>query len=450
MVGAVEHEAAGTASGAAPGAPPHPTIASLLAPSSVAMPDLHDRYGALLQLVRRLIGVVPNCDPLLEIWPPGFRTYNLMVPSFLNLPALLFGVGVPKDVVGLAMYAASRTAGCAYCSAHTCSFALRRGTAPQKVVAAFGATEDGLHTPAERAAIELGEALSTIPSTFTPADRARLEKHFPPAQAEWLALAVAMMGFLNKFMDAAGVPLEEATVGEVGSLIGPSGWSPGRHLDHAVPNTAPPRADGFGTTLGVLRYAPSAAALDRRWTAGVPAKWPAVGEYLREQTGHNFPLLGRMRHARPRRALATILRDNLAPAGTRLGLPAKMLAGLVYSTVVGDDALADEARHLAMLAGVGEPTVEGVAAFAASRTGPGAGEDLAGGEASLAALDGVDEAGVSALVLAKACSSSPAQVTPQLIARAGVLLEAPAIVELLVWVSVEQLLHRLSAYLVPG
>ena len=54
------------------------------------------------------------------------------------------------------------------------------------------------------------------------------------------------------------------------------------------------------------------------------------------------------------------------------------------------------------------------------------------------------------MVLAKACSSSPAQVDPQLIVRAGALLEPPAIVELLVWVSVEQLLHRLSAYLVAG
>jgi hypothetical protein len=85
-------------------------------------------------LVKVLIGVVPNCDRYLEIWRPGLRTYNLMVPAFVNLPLLLFGRGAPKDVVGLGLYASSRAARCAYCSAHTCSFALRRGSTPVAVI----------------------------------------------------------------------------------------------------------------------------------------------------------------------------------------------------------------------------------------------------------------------------------------------------------------------------
>ena len=47
---------------------------------------------------------------------------------------LTLGFGAPRDIVGLAMYAASRAAQCAYCSAHSCSFALRRG-APSASVA---------------------------------------------------------------------------------------------------------------------------------------------------------------------------------------------------------------------------------------------------------------------------------------------------------------------------
>jgi hypothetical protein len=49
------------------------------------MEVLHERYGPLLELVRRLIGVVPNCDSYLEIWPTGFRSYNVIVPNLLNL-----------------------------------------------------------------------------------------------------------------------------------------------------------------------------------------------------------------------------------------------------------------------------------------------------------------------------------------------------------------------------
>jgi hypothetical protein len=47
---------------------------------------LEDRYGAILRLVDTVLGVVPNCDPYLEIWPPAFRTYSIMVPNLLNLP----------------------------------------------------------------------------------------------------------------------------------------------------------------------------------------------------------------------------------------------------------------------------------------------------------------------------------------------------------------------------
>jgi hypothetical protein len=68
-------------------------LVDLLARDAVPFQTLHNRYGALLELVRKLLGVVPNCDPYLEIWPPAFRTYNVMVPNLLNLPFLGWGWG---------------------------------------------------------------------------------------------------------------------------------------------------------------------------------------------------------------------------------------------------------------------------------------------------------------------------------------------------------------------
>lgn len=88
------------------------TLVPLLREEMVAWETLEERYGALLKLVEVLLGVVPNCDRYLEIWPPAFRTYNVMVPNFLNLPAPVFGVGgAPGEIVGLGMYASSRVDG---------------------------------------------------------------------------------------------------------------------------------------------------------------------------------------------------------------------------------------------------------------------------------------------------------------------------------------------------
>ncbi len=56
--------------------PVEDTLSAMLQSEAVPMAVLHERYGSLLELVRRAIGVVPNCDPYLEIWPPAFRTYS--------------------------------------------------------------------------------------------------------------------------------------------------------------------------------------------------------------------------------------------------------------------------------------------------------------------------------------------------------------------------------------
>jgi hypothetical protein len=379
----------------------------LLKSEAVPFETLHARYGGLLELVRTLIGVVPNCDPYLEVWPPAFRTYNVMVPNFLNLPLLIWGLGAPKDVVGLALYTSSRTAGCAYCSAHTCSFALRRGATPERVASAL---DDDLsrHTPAERAAIAVARSMSSVPAAVTAAQRDDLATHFTEEHAEWLVLAAAMMGFLNKFMDAIGVELEPTTASEVSRILSPSGWTPGQHLAELPAEGALPRSDGVMTKLGVMRHAPSALSLDKKWTAGVPGAWPAVGEYLKGRTGHDFPVLGRLRHKRAVRALATMLRDNLDAQTSVIGVPAKLGAGVTFAQVVGNAALAAELREL-----------------------------------------GKVEKSEVVETLALAIAPSPSRVNEDVVERCRALAPA-AIVEVVTFVSLMQLVHRLEAFYPPG
>jgi hypothetical protein len=251
------------------------TLAQQLQPSAIAFDILHRNYRPMLELVRELIGVVPNCDPLLEIWPTGFRTYNLLVPNCLNLPFSIFGFGLDKAILGLAMYTASRAAACAYCSAHTCSFALRRGVSIASLV--------GHRTPREEAVVAVAEGMSRIPFDLTTAQCAALTKHFSPSEIEWIVLSVGMMGFLNKFMDAVGVELEAKSITDVASLLTPTGWIPGKHArpdaDRSNVSTLP-KADNLGTYFRVIRQLPSAIRLENRWTADVPDQWPEAGEFL--------------------------------------------------------------------------------------------------------------------------------------------------------------------------
>ena len=247
------------------------TLAQKIEPESIGFDELEKDYRPLLKLVEQLIGVVPNCDPVLEIWPTGFRSYNLLVPNLLNLPISLVGQGAPKDLVGLAMYTSSRAAECMYCSAHTCSFALRRGTSPEALV--------GDYSPIEAAVARVAEGISRVPADLTKADVVEIESFLPQRDIEWIVLSVAMMGFLNKFMDTMGIQLEADAVGDIAALIGPTGWSTGQHswaesleaAEKASSTNSLPARDSFMTIAKVLRNAPGAVKLDRQFIDGMPA-----------------------------------------------------------------------------------------------------------------------------------------------------------------------------------
>ncbi len=182
---------------------------------------------------------------------------------------------------------------------------------------------------ADRAAVRVAHALATVPASLDDEARADLRRHISESNIEWLVLAIATMGFLNKAMDAIGVPLEEPVVSEVNGVIEPSGWAPGQHMRSAILSRGPPGADSLLRRLSVIRCAPQALKLDQQWTAGVPDRWPAVGEYLRQQTGHAFPVLSRVRHRRAIRAIATMVKDNLGESV--IGRDDKLAAGLLYA-----------------------------------------------------------------------------------------------------------------------
>ena len=56
-------------------------LVSLLEKDAVPFETLRERNGALLELVHALLGVVPNCDPYLEIWPAAFPPPNEAPPT---------------------------------------------------------------------------------------------------------------------------------------------------------------------------------------------------------------------------------------------------------------------------------------------------------------------------------------------------------------------------------
>jgi alkylhydroperoxidase family enzyme len=416
------------------------TLAQSFESEFVDPATLEQRYKPMLALVRELIGVVPNCDRVLEIWPPGFRTYNLIVPNLLNLPVSLLKKRRLKRLVGLGMYASSRAAECAYCSAHCCSYALRRGVDEAVIT--------GRRSPAEAAVVRVAEGLSRMPADLVAADVVELRKHLPPGDVDWVVMGIAMMGFLNKFMDALGIELEPEAVDDVESLISPTGWAPGQHLWHLASADgqrahSPPPADSFRTYGRVLRQGPAAIRLEKSWTRGVPSDVAAAKQFLKQGTGVEFSTLDHLHSRRTVRAVASVLHENLSPAQSTIGLVAKGLVGLVFATVAGNAQLAEQARLIVLAHDAGFNT----SGFTAVERFADAANTSDDWPTELEVLGGVT---VAVLQLAKASSPSPAAVSAELVSFVGQRLSPAQIVETVVWISVQQMLHRIDTFAVSA
>ncbi len=320
-----------------------------------------------------------------------------------------------------------------YCSAHTCSFALRRGASPEAVT--------GNHTPVEASVVALAEALGRIPSSLTGEHVRDLEQHLSSEDLEWVVLGVALMGFLNKFMDAMGIELEPEAIADVRELIEPTGWTTGKHqwtdeieLPDDVSDEVP--TDTVSTYLRVLRQAPGAVRLEGKWTKGVSGRIGSALMMLEEEVGHSFPIFASLQHKKPVKAIATVLRDNLNAEHSAIGLQAKCMIALVFARVVNDEVLTAEAVQLAeLLAPDLDPTVlVGVGQFAVS-------------PAEQAVIPkGVSREEAAALILAKAGSTSPSSINEITISNVVDQLDPDQIIEIVVWLSVLQMLHRLYAF----
>ena len=151
------------------------TLATGLRAASVDFATLHKQYHPVLAVVKEMIGVIPNCDPVLEIWPPAFRSYNVLVPNLFNLPNVLFTNRSFKESVGLA---------------------LRRGLRADAIT--------GKRTAKEQAVVDLATGLATIPASLTMQEIRTARSFFTAVEVEWLVACRKHDGFSEQVYECNG------------------------------------------------------------------------------------------------------------------------------------------------------------------------------------------------------------------------------------------------------
>jgi uncharacterized peroxidase-related enzyme len=129
----------------------------------------------------------------------------------------------------LIAHVASRTAGCQYCMAHTAGGALLFGVDPGKVADIWDFRVSPRYSEKERVALNFAIAAASQPNGVTEEMFAEMRKHWSETQIVEIAAVVAVFGFLNRWNDTMGTPLEEEPT-EVGKrYLASHGWSTGKH-----------------------------------------------------------------------------------------------------------------------------------------------------------------------------------------------------------------------------
>jgi uncharacterized peroxidase-related enzyme len=196
---------------------PSPRIAPL-APEHT--PELEDAFEAM----KKNLGFVPNSVLILQRKPKIARALASLTASIWEP-----GGEVERGLKRLVAHVASRTAGCRYCMAHTAGGALHFGIDERKLAAVWEFRTSPLFSEAERVALDFTIAAASVPNGVTDDMFAAMRKHWSETQIVEIVAVIATFGFLNRWNDTMGTPLEDEPLGVGERFLAPQGWSPGKH-----------------------------------------------------------------------------------------------------------------------------------------------------------------------------------------------------------------------------
>ena len=198
-------------------AKPSPRLEPLPADHS---PGLQEHFEA----VGKNLGFVPNSMLIMQRKPK-------MVKAFAQMAAAIWDPDskVDRGFKRLIAHVSSRAAGCQYCMAHTIEGAAHFGVEEKKLAAVWEYQSSPLFAEAERVALDFAVAASVVPNAVTDESFDNLRKHWSEEQIVEIVATIAMFGFLNRWNDTMGTPLEDKAMSAGDKYLARGGWAPGKH-----------------------------------------------------------------------------------------------------------------------------------------------------------------------------------------------------------------------------
>jgi len=200
-------------------AKPEPRLAPLPLDQNPAMQDAF--AGSV-----KALGFVPNSVLIMQRKPKILNAFQQLLAAINGDPESEVDRGFKR----LLAHVASRAAGCRYCMAHTAGSAPRFGVEEAKVAAIWDYQTSPLYSAAERVALDVALAASSVPNDVTDELFAELRKHWSDGQIVEIVAVISLFGFLNRWNDTMATPLEAEPLEAGEKYLASHGWEAGKHL----------------------------------------------------------------------------------------------------------------------------------------------------------------------------------------------------------------------------
>ena len=194
----------------------------LLSPLDASDPELAE----LARFFEKTLGFTPNSVLTMQRRPAIAKAF-----IGLNRAVMENQGGVTSDLKRLIGYMASVTAGCRYCQAHTGLAAQRFGLSEERLEALWDYRSSPLYSDAERAALDFALAAASVPNDVTEEISERLRAHWDEGEIVEILGVVSLFGFLNRWNDSMGTPIEDGALDFATEHLQTQGWNPGKHRD---------------------------------------------------------------------------------------------------------------------------------------------------------------------------------------------------------------------------
>lgn len=187
--------------------------------------DHNEEVAELAKFFNETLGFPPNSILTMQRRPA-------IAKAFIELnKAVMANHGrVTSALKRLVAYVSSLTTGCRYCQAHAIRAAERYGAEAEKLTNIWDYKTHPAFNEAERAALDLAVAASSVPNAVDEEIAENARRHWDEGEIVEIMGVIALFGYLNRWNDSMGTTLEPGAIESGKQYLEGKGWTVDKHI----------------------------------------------------------------------------------------------------------------------------------------------------------------------------------------------------------------------------